>query len=211
MNLTTITRLLPGSVYPPLRQHGLLVLDALVMLSRQMQNHYNSRWYERPEWLNDFSKAAKTLELEVLARLNQPRLNGKAKMHALLQTQDNLTQLICRMAERLTYRRLELNSELQSSVLRLNHCFAEAAQNLRFVMDNRERFRRTRKQLGMTEVNPIESVKRLRQSVLEVKNDVFENSGGVPPLDIALLLLSIEDMDDLTLWMHSMVKQTEQK
>ncbi len=210
MNITTISRLFPGSVHTPLRQHRLLVLETLVMLSRQLQNHFNPRWYERPDWLNDFPATTKALKVEVLTRLKQPRLTDKAKVLALLQTQENLAQLICTMAERLTYRPLELNSTLQSSVLRLNLCFAETVQSLKTAIEKQERFRGVRRQLVMGEVNPMESVGNLRQSVLAVKGEVFENGGGVPPLDMALLLLSLEDMDDLTLWLHSMVNQIQQ-
>ncbi|MFK0569982.1 hypothetical protein, partial [Endozoicomonas sp.] len=58
------------------------------------------------------------------------------------------------------------------------------------------------------EVRP--AVDELRAMISAFKRDVFQHEGGLDPLDMALLLLSLEDMDDLTLWIRSMVIHMQQ-
>lgn len=54
------------------------------------------------------------------------------------------------------------------------------------------------------------AVDELRNRISACKGEVFQHEGELDPLDMALLLLSLEDMDDLTLWIRSMVIHMQQ-
>ncbi|WP_066013571.1 hypothetical protein [Endozoicomonas atrinae] len=220
MDLTTFTSLFSGSAYKPLSQHRQVVLDALVLLSRQLQSRLTSdyQWLEREKWLIDFPPAVEKLEQEILARLNQPTLTAQPKglVLSLLQTQNNLAHLICRLAERLTYRPPKLTKDLQSSVEQLNQHFARVVYSLKSGVLKQDRlgvagFRKQQSQ-ALLEVNQEVkvAVDELRHMISAFKGEVFQNEGELDPLDTALLLLSLEDMDDLTLWIRSMVIHMQQ-
>ncbi len=220
MDLTTFTSLFSGSVYKPLSQHRQVVLDALVLLSRQLQSRLTPgyQWHERPQWLIDFPPVVEKLEQDVLIRLNQPTLTAQPKglVLSLLQAQNNLAHLICRMAERLTYRPPVLTVELQNSMKHLNQHFGLTVQGLKLGIAKQDRFGLAgfRKQQSQVMVGVHQEVRiavdELRDEISTFKGEVFQNEGGVDPLDMALILLSLEDMDDLTLWIRSMVIHMQQ-
>ncbi|USE36623.1 hypothetical protein [Endozoicomonas sp. SCSIO W0465] len=215
MDLTTFTSLFSGSVYKPLSQHRQVVLDALVLLSRQLQSRLTTdqQWHKRAKWLVDFPPAVEKLGQEILARLNQPTLTAQPRglVLSLLQTQNNLAHLICRLAERLTYRTPKLTGDLQCSEERLNQHFASVVNSLRYGVSKQDGlgmvvFRKQRSQ-ALLEVNQevTIAVDELQEIISAFKGEVFQSEGELDPLDMALLLLSLEDMDDLTLWIRSMV------
>ncbi len=220
MDLTTFTSLFSGSAYKPLSQHRQVVLDALVLLSRQLQSRLapGNQWHERPQWLIEFPLTVEKLEQEVLTRLNQPTLTAPPKglILSLLQTQNNLSHLTCRMAERLTYRPPELTKELKNSTKRLNQHFAGTVQSLKSGISKQDRyglagFRKQQSQIMMDVHQEVRGdVDELRDMISAFKGEVFRNEGGLDPLDMALLLLLLEDMDDLTLWIRSMVTHLQQ-
>lgn len=220
MNISTFTSIFPGSVYKPLSQHRLVVLDALVSLGRLLQGRFAADypWHERPQWLVEFAPALAKLEQEVLTRLNQSALteHRKGEVLSLLQTQNNLAHLICRMAERLTYRPPELTAQLQNGTKRLHQHFAETVQNLKSGIARQDRFgltnfRKQQPQIRMSVQPDVGSaVDELKDMISALQEEVFLNGGELVPLDMALLLLTLEDMDDLTLWIRSMVTHTQQ-
>ena len=220
MDLTTLTSLLSGSACKPLSQHREAVADALVLLNRQLQSQLicDGQWHERPEWLIDFPLAIEKLEQEILARVNQPTLTAQRKglVLSLLQTQNNLANLICRLAERLTYRPLKLNQDLQNAVEQINQHFARVVYSLKSGVAKQNRlgmagFRKPQSG-GLLAVNQqiLIAVDELQDRVSACKEEVLQNEGELDPLDMALLLLSLEDMDDLTLWIRSMVIHMQQ-
>ncbi len=215
MDLTTLTSLFFGSAYKPLSQHREVIADALVLLNRQLQSRLTSddQWHQRAEWLIDFSPSVEKLEQEVLARVNQPTLTAqrKGQVLSLLQTQNNLANLICRLAERLTYRPPMLTGDLQRSVEQLNQHFARAVFCLKSGVAKQNRlgmagFRKPQSRALLTINQEVMiAVNGLQGRISACKGEVFHNEGELDPLDMALLLLSLEDMDDLTLWIRLMV------
>lgn len=220
MDLTTFTSLFSVSAYKPLSQHRQAVLDALVLLSKQLQSRLTPeyKWHERPQWLVEFPPVVEKLEQEVLTRLNQPTLTAQPKglVLSLLQTQNNIAHLICRMSERLTYRPPELTEELQYSMKQLSRHFGETIYRLKLGIVRQDRFGLAgfKKQQSQVMVDVHKEVRlavdELKDMISAFKSDVFQSEGGLDPLDMALLLLSLEDMDDLTLWIRSMVIHMQQ-
>ncbi|WP_422444335.1 MULTISPECIES: hypothetical protein [unclassified Endozoicomonas] len=220
MDLTTFTSIFSSSAYKPLSQHRQVILDALVLLNRQLQSRLTAddQWHERAKWLVDFLPAVEKLEQEILARLNQPTLTAQPKglVLSLLQTQNNLAHLICRLAERLTYRPPRLTEDLQRSVEQLNQHFASVVYSLKSGVAKQDRLGiagfRKQQSRALLEVNQEVkmAVDELRNMISACKGEVFQHEGELDPLDMALLLLSLEDMDDLTLWIRSMVIHMQQ-
>ncbi len=220
MDFTTFTRLFPGSCYKSLSLHRQVILDALVLLNKQWQRRLtgDGQCYEQENWLNDFLPTVAKLEQEILARLTQPTLTAqhKGKMLTLLQTQNNLAHLICRLAERLTYRSSRLGEDLQRSVEQLNLHFARVVYSLKAGVTKQDRlgipgFRKQQSQALLEANQEITiAVNELRNIISACKGKVFQHEGELDPLDMALLLLSLDDMDDLALWIHSMVIHLQQ-
>ncbi|WP_067582167.1 hypothetical protein [Endozoicomonas ascidiicola] len=220
MDLATFTNIFSGSATKPMNQHRKLVLDALFLLSQRFRNQSidQSQWHQKPQWIADFPVALEKYEQEILSRLNQPTLTAQPKglLLSLLQTQNNLAHLICRLAERLTYRPIELTESLEGSMDELSHYLYETMHCLRLRITKQDQvdlagFKKQHIQ-AMDDIHHeiggrLDALKVL---ISQVKSDVFQSEGKLDPLDSALLLLSLEDLDDLTFWVRSLIIHIQQ-
>ena len=220
MNLATFTSIFSGSALQPLSKHRKLVLDALFLLSQRLLKQYRGQqpWHQKPQWVSEFPIALEKREQEILACLNQPTLTVQPKgmLLSLLQTQNNLAHLVARLAERMTYRPVEMTEPLAKSMDELSNDFYETMHcyRLRVLKQDQLELAGYRKQhnqaMGEVHQEISERLDKLKSSISAVKSDVFQSEGKLDPLDTALLLLSLEDMDDLTFWLRSLIIHIQQ-
>ncbi len=221
MDLTTLTDIISGSPFKPLLRHRRTVLEALGLLSRQLQGQLSTgaRWQGRPNWLAEFSSIIEKHERDIISSLYQPSLTAQPKdrIQTMLQTQNNLAHLICRLAERFSYRPLQLPEEMNNAMTQLCQNFGKAIYHLRHGVDELE----NRQQASfhkpasdsITGVlkNLMHFIEAIRANSQTLREQAFMQESGMNQLDIALLLLMIDDMEDLTLWMKTMVIQLQPK
>lgn len=220
MDLTTFTHLFTGSPFKPLRQHRKVVLDTLALLNKQLLNKQlrfsQSTEYclhTRPDWLAELPVSLEKLEQETLSRLNQTSLTSQPResVLALMQSQKNLAQLICRMADRLTYRSPALPDHMQIVMRNVCHSFSKAVHHLRLGVQEldalsqpglrRHHARLTEKVYQQLTLH----TDRLTENTSQLKQQTFLDENQLDSMDTALLLLCLEDIDELTAWMKSLL------
>ena len=219
MDLTTFTNIFSGSPYKPLFRHRKAVLEALGLLNRQLQNALSAKsgWQGRPEWLTEFTLVLEKHEKELIIRLHQPTLTAQPKelILAMMQTQTNLAHIINRLAERLSYRPVKLLPRMQERMIQLCSHFGKTVFLLRQGVAeleglNRAGFRKqhasTLKQAHQELIHHIEALRECSSTLREL---LFQHESQLEQMDIALLLLTLDDVEDLTLWMRSMIIQMQ--
>ena len=221
MNLTTLTDILAGSPYKPLMRHRRTVLEALALLNRQLQGQLSAsaRWQGRPGWLTEFTSIIEKHERAIVSSLHQPSLTAhpRDRIQTILQTQNNLAHLIGRLAERFSYRPLRLPEDINNTMILLCQNFGKAVYHLRQGIEGLESQHRTgfRKPTAdsITEMhqNLMHFIEAIRENSQTLREQAFLQESGLNQLDIALLLLTIDDMENLTLWMKTMVIQLQPK
>ena len=219
MDLITFTDIFSGSPYKPLLRHRKAVLEALGLLNRQLQSSLSTKssWQGRPEWLTEFTLMLEKHEKELITRLHQPSITAQPKelILAMMQTQSNLAHIINRLAERLSYRPMQLLPDMQEKMIQLSRHFGKAVYLLRQGVAeleglNRAGFRKqhasTLKQAHHDLIHHIEALRECSSSLREL---LLQGESQLEQMDTALLLLSLDDIEDLTLWMRSMIIQMQ--
>ena len=219
MDFATFTDIFSGSPYKPLFRHRKTVLEALGLLNRQLQSSLSEKpsWQGRPEWLTEFSLVLERHEKELITRLHQPTLTAQPKelILAMMQTQSNLAHTINRLAERLSYRPVTLLPDMQKQMIQLCHHFGKTVYLLRQGVAELEGLNRAgfRKQhastLQQTHQDLTHHIEALREYSSRLRELSFRHENQLKPMDVALLLLSLDDIEDLTLWMRSMTLQMQ--
>ena len=221
MDLTTLTDILAGSPYKPLLRHRRTVLEALELLNRQLQGQLSAqaRWQGRPNWLAEFHTIIERHERAIVSSLYQPSLTAhpKDRIQTMLQTQNNLAHQVCRLAERFSYRPLQLPEYMNNSMILLCQNFGKAVYHLRQGVDELESQSKSGLRKPVTDSitrtlqNLMHFIEAIRENGQTLREQAFMQESGMNQLDIALLLLTIDDMEDLTLWMKTMVIQLQPK
>lgn len=221
MNLSTLTNIIVGSPYKPLFRHRRMVLEALGQLSRQLQGQLSTqaRWQGRPHWLAEFSSIIEKHERAIISSLHQPSLTARPKdrIQTMLQTQNNLAHLICRLAERFSYRPLQLPNEMNNTMTQLCQNFGKAVYHLRHGVRELENLhhssfhRPVADSITTVLENLMHFIEAIRANSQTLREKAFMQERTMSQLDIALLLLTVNDMEDLTLWMKRMVVQLQPK
>ena len=219
MDLATFTDIFSGSPYKPLFRHRKTVLEALGLLNRQLQSSLSAKptWQGRPEWLTEFTLVLEKHEKELITRLHQPTLTAQPKelILAMMQTQSNLAHIINRLAERLSYRPVKLLPDMQEKMILLCRHFGKAVFLLRQGVAELEGLNRAgfRKQhastLKQAHQELIHHIEALRECSSHLRESLFQHESQLEQMDIALLLLTLDDIEDLTLWMRSMIIQMQ--
>ncbi len=219
MDFATLTDIFSGTPYKPLFRHRRAVLEGLGLLNRQLQNCVTVKpsWQGRPEWLTEFSQVLEKHEKELIVRLQQPSLTARPKemMLTMLQTQNNLAHIISRLAERFSYRPVKLLPGMEEQVLLLCRHFGKVVFLLRQGVAELEGLHRAgfRKQhastLKLAHQELTEHIEALRESSSNLREILFRSDHQLSQLDLALLLLTIDDIEDLTLWMRSLIIQMQ--
>lgn len=220
MDLTTFTDLFVGSPYKPLNRHRKTVLEALGLLNRQLQSQLSvpSKWQGRPQWLAEFSGLIEKHERAVMVCLYQPSLTAQPKDRILtmLQTQSNLAHLIGRLAERFSYRPMQLTPDMKNTLILLCQNFGKAVYQLRqgiIELDSLKTGLKKPHGQSMTEIHEklIDCIDAIKGNGQALREQAFLQEKSVSQLDIAILLLTLDDMEDLALWMKTMVIQMQPK
>ncbi|OED40547.1 hypothetical protein ACH42_16195 [Endozoicomonas sp. (ex Bugula neritina AB1)] len=219
MNLTTFTDIFSGSPYKPLLRHRKAVLEALGLLNRQLQSSLSAKsiWKGRPEWLSELTLVLERHEKELITCLHQPMITAPPKelILSMMQTQTNMAHTINRLAERLSYRPVKLLPDMQDQMIQLYRHFGKAVFLLRQGIAeleglNKAGFRKqhasTLKQAHQELVYHIEALRECSSNLREM---LFQHENQLEQMDIALLLLTLDDIEDLTLWMRSMIIQIQ--
>ena len=219
MDFATFTDIFSGSPYKPLFRHRKTVLEALGLLNRQLQSSLSAKstWHGRPEWLTELSLVLSKHEKELISRLHQPSITAQPKelILSMLQTQTNLAYIINRLAERLSYRPVKLLPDMQERMVQLCRHFGKAVYLLRQGIAELEGLNNAgfRKQhastLQQAHQELTHHIEALRESSSLLRELAFKYEGQLEQMDLALLLLTIDDIEDLTLWMRSMIIQMQ--
>lgn len=219
MDLTTFTDIFSGSPYKPLFRHRKAVLEAMGLLNRQLQSSLSAKsaWKGRPEWLTEFTLVLERHEKELIARLHQPTFTAQPKelILSMMQTQTNLAHTINRLAERLSYRPVKLLPDMQERMILLSRHFGKAVFLLRQGVAELESLHKAgfRKQHASTlkaaHQELIHHIESLRECSSNLRELLFQHENSLEPMDVALLLLTLDDIEDLTLWMRSMIIQMQ--
>ena len=211
----TFARLFSGSPFKPLSDHREAILESLMLLNRQLQSVYIAQqpWQGRPDWLMELPRKLEKLEQDVLLRLQKPSLTALPKdlVITIMQTQCNLAHLVCRLAERLSYRPLDLPGEQQRLMHRLCNNFGKAVYQLRhgaaeldalskagFRKQHSQSMYHVRQQLALY-------TDELRQDGSDLRSLVCHQENAMSAMDVALLFMTLDDIGDLTLWMRSLI------
>lgn len=221
MDISTFADIFTGSPYKPLLRHRKTVLEALGLLNRQMQTRLTAtpQWQGRPDWLAEFNSLLEKHERSIMMCLHQPSLTAipKDQILTMLQTQNNLAHLTGRLAERFSYRPINLPEPM--SELMNNAClqFGKAIFHLRQGVAELEGLGRAgfRKQHAHTQNKVHEQlshyIENLKSTLESFRGQVFVNGHSLNQIDVAILLLTLEDFEDLCFWMRSILIQMQPK
>lgn len=223
MDITTFTNLFSGAPFKPLLQHRDEVLRSLRFLSQQLQGVYVPHYplQQWPEWMHDTSHQLKSLEQEIIAKLQKPFIMAlpRGLVISRLHTQNNLANIVYRLAERLSYYPMALPENLQGVMARLCRNFGKAVNQLcqgtaQLDALSRAGFRkkhsglldRTCQQLAVY-VHEITLDSAALRKKIYIQDNVQD--GVMETLDVALLFMTLDDIGELTLLMGSMVNQQQ--
>ena len=221
MTLSTFADIFSGSPYKPLLRHRKIILEALGLLNRQMQAQLSTQpqWQGRPEWLAEFNSLVEKHERSTMMCLHQPTLTAipKDQILNMLQTQNNLAHLVGRLTERFSYRPVNLSEGMNESMNQLCLQFGKAIFHLRQGIRELEGFARAgfKKQHAHAQNKVHEQLSHyidtLKKTIQSLREQIFLDENPLNPMDMALLLLTLEDIEDLCLWMRAMLVQIQPK
>ncbi len=213
MNLSTITNLFAGSPYKTLLHHRAEVLRGLKLLNRQLQNLPASAFTpkKKPYWVSELACLVLQAEKDLSVRLQQSYLTTHQtdKMISELQIQSNLARLTCTLAERLSYNITPLSDDLNASMKVICSNFSKAVYHLCYGVTEQESSNRSKKSQSYSLDHACQQLIHfttvLEHSTHNARKQIYNTDTSQNQINTALLLLILQDIEDLSLWMRSLL------